>query len=316
MRKVFAVLVVLLASGEALAANTQVSSSFKAIGPNGYTYGRSDGVFVESTTLAPYIIENGTSVMPIGKGFHETFSYAAKDGLYCADADGFGACAGNAALTPCVCTTGSGMRFNWLPLLQQDIPPAQGASYLDISGDQTDNDGAMLVWGVGRASGRPFKIGSDPAFYMCSTVNVVDITGIDQNLMAGFVAATSEVWNADFEALDAYAGIGVLGTQGAGLTAEDVTIKTETDAAQDGTGDGVTTTDTTDDVSEGVANTFCTYVSATGAVTYKVNGASPTVAPAFTFATGIEVVPVMTFLHTTDVAGEIKVTDIQVGYQQ
>jgi hypothetical protein len=185
------------------------------------------------------MIENGTSAGPVGKGFRETFQYADGDGLYCSDADGFGACAGNAALAPCVCETGSGLRFNWLPLLQQDIAPDQDALSLDIGADQTDNDGAMLVFGVGTASGRPFKNGADPAFYMCTLVQVADITGIDGNVMAGFVAATSEVWNADFEALDAYAGIGILGTAAAGVTAN-VTIKTETDAAQDGTGDGIT----------------------------------------------------------------------------
>lgn len=317
MSRFLVALVVALSAIPASAANTQVSaSSFKAAGKTGYVYGRSDGVFQEATTASPYMIENGTSAGPIGKGFRETFPYADGDGLYCSDVDGFGACAGNTALTPCVCETGSGMRFNWLPLTTQDIPPDQDAASLDIGGDQTDNDGAMLVWGVGRASGRPFKIGADPAFYMCATVAVADITGIDQNIMAGFVAATSEVWNADFEALDAYAGIGVLGTAAAGVTAEDITIKTETDAAQDGTGDGVTTTDTTDDATEGVAYKYCTYVSSAGAVTYTVNGSAPTVTAAFSFATGIEVVPFMTYLHTNDVAGEIDVTLVEVGYQQ
>lgn len=315
-------------AGPVLAGNTQVGSSLKSAGKTGYIYGRSDGVFQDSTTHSPYIVENGQSAGPVGKGFYMDFTvYAADEGVSCRDQSALGTCVGNTTLVPCLCTVADGTSFIWLPLVTEDIVPDMDAGSLDIGADQTDNDGAMLVWGLGGASGRPFVIGRDPAFYMCTRASFADATGIDQNIMAGFFAVDTgientsgsggaDAFNADFEALDAYAGIGVLGTAAAGVTLEDITIKTETDAARDGTGDGVTSTDTTDNATEGTYYTYCTYVSATGVVTYTVDNAAPTTTAAFTFVDGISVAPFITYLHTNDVAGEIDLTSIKVGYSK
>lgn len=309
MRAAFVAFALLFAV-DSFAAKTQVNQdSYKAAGKTGAVYGRSDGVFQENTTSAPYIIENGTSAGPLGKGYRETFGYGDGKGLTCEDQSGMGACAGNTALTPCLCTFGSGNKLIWMPLLQQDIAPDMDAAGLDIGADQTDNDGAELIGGVGGASGKPFIIGDDPAFYFCATLKVADITGIDASQIGFVEVQNSEAWNADFEARNSYAGIGITGTAAAGVTAEDVYIRTEDDGA------GVTATDTTDDVSEGVANKFCVYVSSAGAVTYKVNNAAPTTTAAFSFDDGIAVVPYLTYLHTNDVAGEIHVSLWEVGYQ-
>lgn len=330
MKKLLLTAVVTLVAlpGVALAVKTKANpDTWKAAGTTGHVYGRSDGTFQENDTHAPYVLENGTSAGPLAKGFDLDFTgYAANEGVACFDTGGLGTCLGNAALAPCLCNVADGSSFVWMPLDQQDIAPDMVAGALDVAGDQTDNDAMMLLWGIGGASGRPFVIGRDPAFYMCTKAAFEDATGIDQNLMSGFVAIDTgvaatgsgggDVFNADFEALDAYAGIGVLGTAAAGVTAEDITIKTETDAARDGTGDGVTTTDTTDDATEGTYYTYCTYVSATGAVTYTVNGQAPTTTAAFSFVDGITVVPAFTAMHTNDVAGYIYVASVKVGYSE
>ena len=61
---------VTFASAVAFAANTQVSpSAFKAAGKTGHFYGRSDGVFQEANSKAPYIIENGTAALAAGFGY-------------------------------------------------------------------------------------------------------------------------------------------------------------------------------------------------------------------------------------------------------
>ena len=320
---------VALAASSALAGNTQVSASkFKSAGKTGHVYGRSDGVFQEENTKALYAIENGTSAGPLSKGFYLDFTnYADNEGISCFDQSGLGTCVGNAALAPCLCTVGDGSSFIWMPLDQQDIVPDMDAGSLDVGSDQTDNDAAMILWGIGGASGKPFVIGRDPAFYMCTKASVADASGLDQNIMAGFVAIDTgipgsngsggaDVFNADFEALDAYAGIGVLGTAGSGLTTGAITIKTETDAARDGTGDNVTTTDTTNTASDGTYYTYCTYVSAAGAVTYTVNGAAPTTTATFSFVDGITVTPFYTGMHTNDVAGEIDIAFVKVGYSE
>lgn len=320
MRKVFALAAaaaIVLTGIVALAGNTQVSvSKWKAAGKTGYVYGRSDGVFQEGTAKSPYAIENGQPAKALGKGFYHDFTlYEDGESIFCRDQSNYGACAGNAALTPCLCQVADGNEFIWMPLLQQDIEPDMDAGSLDIGADQTDNDGAQLIWGFGGASGKAFVIGQDPAFHMCTEFMIADITGIDGNIMAGFLKLnTGDAFNADFEALDVYAGIGILGTAAAGVTSEDVTIKTELDANADGTGDGVVTTDTTDDVAEGAKHKLCTYVSAAGVVTYTVNGSAPTATAAYTFEDDASVVPFITYLHTNDVAGEIDIYTVDVSY--
>src|SRR5574343_516712 len=285
MKNLFAALVFVIASS-AMAGKQQVNQDgyMPTSGKTGAYYGRSDGLFQRSTGKSLYLIENGEVSQPIGTGLYEDFTvYEDGEGVVCRDESGLGACSGNAALAPFICALGDGHKFVWMPLLQQDIVPDMDAGSLDIGADQTDNDGAMLLWGLAGATGRPYVIGSDPAFYMCTTAAFADATGIDQNIMAGLVVvASGDAFNADFEALDEYAGIGILGTAAAGVTAEDITIKTETD----------------------------------GAATYTVNGSAPTTTAAYSFRDDVSVVPFITYLHTNDLAGEIDLYKVEVGYQE
>jgi hypothetical protein len=306
-----ALVVSLCFASPVLAGKTQVNQdTYKATGKTGTYWGRSDGVFQEAVTGSPLMIENGQPASWLGVGYRELFNYGDGKGITCEDQSGMGACAGNTALVPCLCTFRSGNRLIWQPLLQQDIAPDMDATSLDIAGDQTDNDGAELIGGIGGASGRPFFIGDDPAFYFCATLTVEDASGIDANQVGFVEVQNSEVWNADFEARNSYAGIGLTGTAASGLTTAKIYTRTEDDGA------GVVATDTTDTATEAVAQKLCVYVSAAGAVTYKVNGATPTTTVAYTFDDGIAVVPYVTYLHTNDVAGEIDLTLWEVGFQQ
>jgi hypothetical protein len=295
----------------AFAAKQQVNSdAYRAAGKSGAYYGRADGIYQEVNSKGLVPVVNGEAQGSIGGAYRETFAYGDGKGLTCEDQSAMGACAGNAALVPCLCTFGSGNKLIWQPLLQQDIAPDMDATSLDIAGDQTDNDGALLIGGIGGASGRPFAIGDDAAFYLCATIAVEDASGVDA-MNIGFVEVqNSEVWNADFEARNSYAGIGIIGTAASGLTTGVITIKTEDDGA------GVTTTSTTDLATQAVAYKFCTHVGSTGAVTYTVNGSAPTAVAAFSFDDGIMVVPYLSFLHTNDVAGEIDLTLWEVGYTE
>jgi hypothetical protein len=316
MRTFLVAVIACLVALPAMGGKTQVSANaWRANGSTGYVYGRSDGVFQSTTTHTPYVIENGQSVGSMGKGFYMDFTvYADGEGLTCYDSGSMGACGGNTTLVPCTCTITTGDSFIWMPIVTETLTPDMDAGSLDIAGDLVENDGAYLIWGLNGASGSPFTVGRDPAFYMCTkyaisgtTTNAV--SGIDQNVMAGFMeVGNNEAWNADFEARNSYAGIGVLGTAASGLTLEDIYTKTEDD------GTGVVSTDTTDSCTENTAQTLCTYVSATGAVTYTINGQAPTVSVAFTFDDNISVVPFATYLHTADVADEIDIYWVKVGY--
>jgi hypothetical protein len=310
-RSILAALALILAPTLALAAKQQVSSdSYRAAGKTGAYYGRADGIYQEVNSKGLVPIVNGEAQGSIGGAYRETFAYGDGKGITCEDQSAMGACAGNAALVPCLCTFGSGNKLIWQPLLQQDIAPDMDADSLDIGADQTDNDGAMLIGGIGGASGRPFVIGDDAAFYVCATIAVADASGIDANQIGFVEVQNSEVWNADFEARNSYAGIGLTGTAASGLTTAKIYLRTEDDGA------GVVATDTTDTATEGTAYKFCTHVSSAGAVTYTVNGASPTTVAGFSFDDGIMVVPYLTYLHTNDVAGEIDVTLWEVGYTE
>lgn len=290
----------LIALGSVQAGNTQVSTSFKAGGSKGYVYGRSDGVFQESTTYSPYAIENGTSAGPLAKGYRETFAYGDGKGVTCLDAGSeVGTCVGNTALVGGLLRFGSGISLLYLPLLQQDIAPDMDATGLDISCDLTDNDGVELVGGLGGASGKPFVVGDDPAFYFCATIFIDDVSGVD-DLHMGFREA--EAATATFDNYTDLASIGVI--------SGDITIETILANA------ATVTTDTTDNFADDATAKLCTLVSAAGAVTYTINGAAPTATAAYSLADGLPVVPFLHYLHATTSPDEIIVSLWEVGYQQ
>jgi len=273
--------------------------------------GRSDGLYFSKTYKGPALMQNSIpTVHDQAKTLREVFDAGANLGMYCDDLGGPGAgCADNTTLVPCVMTFASGARISWAPFVTTTTAVVMDAASLDIGMEQTDNDGMFMVGGGALgSSGRPFIVGTDPAFYMCVTMSVEDISGIDANFI-GFMKVGVEAWNADHEARDTYAGIGVEGTAASGLTVEDVTVTTELN------GGGVAETDTTDSATEGTAHRYCTYVSAAGVTTFTFDNVAPTATGAFTFDTGDMVVPYLGYLHTNDVAGEVDLTEWEVGYQ-
>jgi hypothetical protein len=300
--RTLAALAALALSVPALAANTQVSpSSFKAAGKTGHVYGRSDGVFQEATTKAPYVIENGTSAGPLAKGVYETFGYGDGKGVSCLDAGTeAGTCAGNTALVPGLLRFGSGNSILFLPLLQQDIAPDMDATGLDISCDLTDNDGVELLGGgVGGASGKPYEVGADPAFYFCATIFIDDVSGVD-DLHMGFREV--EAATATFDNYTDLASIGVI--------SGDITIETILNNV------ATVTTDTTDNFADDATKEFCIYVSSAGVVTYKVDDVAPTATAAYTLADGLLVAPFIHYLHATTSPDEIIISKWEVGYQE
>lgn len=296
-----AVLAVLLASGHAMAANTQVSvSSFKAMGRTGYFYGRSDGLFQDSTSKGQWVIENGTATMPVGKTYYEDFSkYGSSKGIFCIDHGDGSTCAGDATTVPGVLTLGDGLRLIQFPVVTATLPVTNTATGLDITGDLTDNDGFEVTGGVLAATGRPFVIGDDPAFYFCATIKVTDVSGSDE-LMAGFRRA--EPFQAVMQSYADYAALGSVSGD----------IKTETEVNAGGT----TTTDTTANWADTETHKLCTFVSGAGLATYKLDGATPTTVAAFTFDDGDPVVPYVYLRHDSDIAETTAITIWEVGYSE
>jgi len=57
------------------------------------------------------------------------------------------------------------------------------------------------------------------------------------------------------------------------------------------------------------------YVSAAGAVTYKINGVTPGTVAAFSFDAGEVVTPFFFLLHASDLAGAVVLRKYEVGRQ-
>lgn len=231
---------------------------------------------------------------------------ATADGCLCVTSpgdeilDGCGANWETPALGQTLMSFQSGTKLVYVALLDQALGPDMDATGLDIASDQTNNDGVEILGGMYGASGRPMVPGIDPAFKFCATVNVTDVSGTDQ-FYVGWRDMTAP--NATFGSYNSYAVVG--------LNAGDTVTLTEDD------GGGTTTTDIdTGDIADtsGFVK-YCALVSDAGVFSSTTNGESPTNGASYTFDSGVPVIPIIHFLHDSDVADEIIVTEWEVSYQ-
>ncbi len=204
--------------------------------------------------------------------------------------------------------TPGGNIFGTVALGTQTIAIAVVAAGLDVSGDQTDNDGYEIFTNFAGATGRPFIIGNDPAFYMKVKFTVANVSGLD-TLLCGFRRASVNLGT--YTDYQDYAALGW------NTSAADALIKTLT--GLNGTDVGTTTTNT---IADTVALTIKVLVSAAGVVTYQHDAvlpgtlAAPTATTAFTFDNGDPVIPFFHFLQGTGAdAGAITIQSFEVGFQ-
>lgn len=296
----FAVAVLALAiSLPAFAGKTRVDSdNHRAAGSTGAYYGRSDGVFQDTKSKGLVAVSNGTSGQLLGPSYYCPMTYAANTGMsQVAWSTGL-TVAGLTTTVPAVMTFADGCKLMWASVVTETLYPVTASVALgtNISADLVNLDGLEVWGGQLGASGRPFVVGTDPAFQFCVDANLVDVS--EQTIMRiGFraVADSSGVpdpMNAVFANYDTYATIGP--NVGA------ITISTELDAA------GITSTNTTDTASDGVSRNYCVKVSNAGVVTYTIDGAAPTVTAAFTLTSGYSVVPFVHYVHAAAIgAGDM-----------
>jgi len=100
-----------------------------------------------------------------------------------------------------------------------------------------------------------------------------------------------------------FASIGIVGTA--------AKIETQTQLNSG----GVTTTDSTQTASDGVAFQLKIMVSASGVVTYQFNYAEPTVVAAFTFDDGDVVIPFVRFTEAADITTQAATNFLECGFQ-
>ncbi len=183
------------------------------------------------------------------------------------------------------------------------LVPKFSATGLNITQDQTDNDGGEITQGITARSKAAFTIGTDAAFYFSVQFRIADASGID-DLLVGFrktqgYQATSVATYTDF------AGLGF------NTAADPAAIKVRTQLNNA----GAQNVDTTQTWADTTTHTFTTLVSAAGVTTFKLDGAAPTATAAFTFDSTDVVVPFFYYLFATTSPGAVEVLTWECGYQ-
>ena len=176
--------------------------------------------------------------------------------------------------------------------------PVIAAGGLDVGMDQTADDGVEITRGITARSPEYFTVGTSPAFYAKLKITITDVSGTDD---CAFGFRKAEAYQAAIDNYDEMAALNVI--KGA------INIETILNNA------ATSTTDTTDTFADAGTHTLEVYVSAAGVVTFKIDGAAPSATAAFTFANAEKVIPFFYFLHDTDVAGSVLLSQWEVGYQ-
>lgn len=190
-----------------------------------------------------------------------------------------------------ITTTPGGLNLGTVALGTQTIAIAANTLGLDVSGDQTDNDGYEVFSHFAGASGNPFVVGRDPAFFFETSLSMANVSGCD-TMLVGFRRA--QVNDGTYTNYLDYACLG-WDAAAASATIDQLTGLNGTDTA----------TSTTETLADGIIWNVRIEVSTAGVVTFKhsqgqdVALAVPTAGAAFTLDAGDPVIPFVHFLQGT-----------------
>lgn len=155
-----------------------------------------------------------------------------------------------------------------------------GVSALNPELDVTNNEGIELCAGILSSNRNAFQIASSKAFFFRTRMKIGTVAHTDDCAM-GFRKA--EAYQAN---IDDYADMAVLNVITGNINIETIVGSAST-----------VTTDTTDNWADGETKDLEVDVDATGAVTYSINGSAPTVTAAYSFTSGLTVLPFFYLLH-------------------
>ena len=184
---------------------------------------------------------------------------------------------------------------------QSILVPAASTTGMDYSYDAADNEGVQWVASMNTHKGNPgvdrFTVGTHGAFYMEMEFSLTDVSDAD-TVAFGF----RKVEAFQPEDVDGYDEAAFLN-----CNAGDIFTGTILNNA------ATTATDTTQNWADGEVHTFRVDVSSAGVVTFKVDGAAPTVTQAFTFDDGEVVTPFGYHAHAAASAVGIIYRKVQWG---
>ena len=175
--------------------------------------------------------------------------------------------------------------------------PVLVATGLSVTLDETDDFGCEVSQGILARSKQAMVIGTDE-FYAKLKFSIADISGSDD---CAFGFRLAEAYQA---LIDGYQDMAVLNVISGTITIETIVG-----------GAATVPTSTTDAWTDGETHTLEVYVSRGGVVTYKIDGAAPTVIAAFTFTDALTVIPFFHFLHATTSPGAIILQEWECGLQ-
>jgi len=202
------------------------------------------------------------------------------------------------------CYVGSGRKFTYVNIGTQTLAPAMTATGLNISADQTDNEGIEIFSHSVGATGRPFEVGRDPDFYFRLKFNIADVSGTD-DFHVGFRMA--EAHEAAVDSYENRCGLGI-------ITAANPAAIYVVSELTAGAGTEVET-DTTDTLADGVTTTWEIRIDDAGRATYLIDGAAPSTTAAVTMGDGVLMIPFVSFIHANAAqAGAINLITWEVGY--
>jgi len=229
-----------------------------------------------------------------GKFTHEDFR---SNPLSCASGVGGGVAVGTTGAVNLLLFERNAFECCVLGAGQTKIVPIIAAGGLDVAGDLAADEGFEITQGITSRSRSAFTIGTH-AFYGKLKFYITDVSGTD-DCAFGFRKAM-----AYGAAIDDYDDMAVLNVISGAITIETIV------------GDASTVpTNTTDTWGDNEEHTLEVYVSSGGVVTYKIDGAAPTVVAAYTFTDALVVVPFFYLLHTGDFAEATYLREWEVGLQ-
>lgn len=190
---------------------------------------------------------------------------------------------------------------------QTIVLPINSTAGLNVALDQTSTDGAEYIFGAthdGLAKGRfGFTSQTDKPFFMRMKLSIADASGTDA-LYFGWKKATAANATWATGATD-YACFAI-------LTAADPAVIKTTTRLNSGT---ATTTTTSATWADAATKTLEVRVDGRGYATFLLGGASVGGEVGFRFDSGDVLVPIFRYTNSADVAGDIILKSLEIGYQ-
>lgn len=182
---------------------------------------------------------------------------------------------------------------------QTIVAPSMGTGGLNIGLDQTDDDGVEFCLGINAHNKGVFTVGTSPAFFARMKFSIETVAGTDD---CAFGFRKVEAYQAALDDYDEMAALNVI--------SGDITIETILN------GGATTSTDTTDNWADAETHELKVLVDADGAVTYEIDGRTPTTTAAFTFDDGEVVVPFFYMLQANAAqTGAVVLKEFECGLQ-